>query len=196
MMVNALTMRKILLLTLCLCATSAYSEEKSLRFGAQLSGNSYKLADPDGPTEKGKGAAFGLFAAYDTGRNARYLFNVTRDSYDVNASVNNIGQDVTTTEGTLSYQAQWRLSRSIKPWFGAGLGYASSDFHNRYRSASAGSPFGVYLANRKSNDGLVVLNINNEFGLEQDFDIGIQAQVGKLFSDNAYNVRLGVYVIY
>lgn len=172
------------------------AEDKTFRFGGQVAGASYNLKDPDGPTAPGSGYSFGGIATIDMGRGGRLWISAARGSYTLKASVTEIGQDVASTEVGLSYQANYRISRSFKPWFGVGLGYASSKHTNRYTSASVGSPFGIFKPDRNQKSVVGLLNANSEWPVSADLDFGVQVQAAIAPSKGANVYGLGVYLLY
>lgn len=188
-------MRLIICLILACFTAPAFAEESSFRFGGQVSANSFRLSDPDGPTASGSGSSFGLIGLYDTGRNARFKLDVTHYSYTLAGSTSNVGQEVSSTGGAISFQKMWRLSRDFKPWFGAGLGYASSTYRNRY-TLTPSTLYSVPLKNRSSSDFAFLLNANAEWELNRDFNIGLQGQLTRAFGSSTSAFGVGIYIVY
>ena len=186
----------IFLLVMLTTSVAHAAEDKSFRFGGQVTGASYNLKDPDGPTAPGSGYSFGGIATIDLGRGGRLWMSAARGSYTLKASVTEIGQDAATTEAGLSYQSNFRISRSFKPWFGVGIGYAASKYTNRYTSASVGSPFGIFKPDRSQKTVVGLLNANSEWPVSADLDMGIQVQAAIAPSKGANVFGLGVYLLY
>jgi hypothetical protein len=49
---------------------------------------------------------------------------------------------------------------------------------------------------RKATETSLLLNANSEWQYSRDFDIGLQAQFSKTFSDKSSALRVGIYVVY
>lgn len=186
-------MRLFICLLLLFSTPSAFADDKTLRFGGQVSENSYSLTDPSGPTANGTGVSFGGLALYDLNRNGRMLANLTKESYKLTASTTNVGQDVSAFGASLSYQKMWRLTRDFKPWFGVGIGYSAMSFKNRHTLTPTGL-FSVPLANRDTSEFALLLNTNSEWEIDHDFSWGVQGQFSS--SSSAKSFRVGLYVIY
>lgn len=182
-------------LVLGFIASPAQSAEDAFRYGVQTSLNRYRVDDPAGKTANGSGVSYGLIAFYETNRSGRFMFNVNKDAYELAASTNEIGQNVTSMGGSVSYQRMWRLARDFKPWFGAGLGYTAAHYRNRHTITPSGL-FSVPLANRDATETSFLLNGAVDWRLNQDFDIGLQAQFNQAISSNSNSFRVGIYVVY
>jgi hypothetical protein len=190
-------MRSILvILSLCFATSALAADDKTFRFGVQTSLNSYKIDDPAGKTAGGSGLSFSGIALVDVGRESRVMLNLDRDSYSVAGSNVNVGQDVSSIGGGLSYQKMLRISRSWRPWIGAGLGYSSATYSNRYVFTSPAMQFKTLYGDRKTTETLLLLNANSEWQYSRDFDIGLQAQFSKAISDKSSTLRVGIYVVY
>lgn len=181
-------------LVLCSMASPALSAEDEFRFGAQTSLNSYRVDDPAGTTAGGNGLSLSGIALVDIGRNDRLMLNINKDAYKLAASTTDIGQDVSSFGGGLSYQSMLRVTRTFKPWLGAGVGYSSITYKNRYKLTPGG--FSVPMANRDATDIALLLNANSEWQFNNNWDIGLQAQLAKSISDKSSTFRVGVYVVY
>ena len=184
---------------LVLCSVVApvlAAENDPLRFGVQTSLNSYRIDDPVGPTAGGTGLSLSGIALYEFGRDSRMMINVNKDAYSVAASTSNIGQDVSSMGGGVSYQSKWRVSRTWKPWLGAGLGYTSTTYKNRYTFTSPSQQFKYLYAERSATNVALLLNANSEWQYNKDWDFGLQAQLAKSISDKSSTLRVGFYVVY
>ena len=181
-------------LVLGFIASPAQSAEDEFRFGAQTSLNSYRVDDPAGTTARGNGLSFSGIALVDVGRDSRVMLNINKDVYTLDASTTNVGQDVSSAGGGLSYQSMLRVSRTWKPWVGAGLGYTSTTYKNRFKFTPGQNK--ILYADRKATDIAVLLNANSEWQFNRDWDIGLQAQFAKSISDKLSTFRVGIYVVY
>jgi hypothetical protein len=189
-------MKIVLALVALASASASYADENPFRIGAQVSGGSYSASYIDGPSDGGTGVNFGLIGSFELGRGSRLLSSLSRSAYKTDATDVMIGQQVTDLEGSISYQAMWRLSRSIRPWIGAGIGYVKSSYRDRYVLASPGSPSSILLADADKSSAIGLLNVNFESTSGGDWSPGLQIQGGKAFSGKASYVRIGVYVLY
>ena len=181
-------------LFLCSLASPALSAEETFRFGAQTSLNSYRVDDPVGPTAAGNGLSVSGIALVDVGRESRVMLNINKDTYTLAASTANVGQEVSSFGGGVSYQSMLRIARTWKPWIGAGLGYTSTTYKNRFIFTPGQNK--ILYADRKETDIAVLLNANSEWQFNRDWDIGLQAQLAKSISDKSSSFRVGIYVVY
>jgi hypothetical protein len=182
-------------LLLCFAASPAFSAtDDPLRYGVQTSMNSYHIDDPVGQTATGSGLSLGGIALLDVGRDSRLMFNLNRDTYTLAGSSNTVGQNVSSLDGGLSYQKMLRVSRTWKPWVGAGLGYSSTTYRNRFTVTPGG--FSTLYADRTATAFAMLLNANSEWQLNRDWDMGLQAQLSKSISDKSGILSFGIYVVY
>ncbi len=187
----------ISVLVLCSVAAPALAAENDpLRFGVQTSLNSYRIEDPAGPTAGGSGLSLSGIALYEFGRDSRLMININKDAYSLEASTSNVGQNVSSMGGGVSYQSKWRVSRTWKPWIGAGLGYTSTTYKSRYTFTSPSQQFKYLYADRSATDVALLLNANSEWQFNKDWDIGLQAQLAKSISGKSSTLRVGFYVVY
>jgi hypothetical protein len=191
-------MRSLLvLLFLCSASSAAFSaEDKQMQFGVQSSFNSYRIDDPAGSTAVGSGLSLSGIALVDVGRDNRMMFNLNRDSYSLAGTNTNIGQDVSSIGGGLSYQKLLRITRTWKPWVGAGFGYTSTTYKNRFSYTTPAMQYKYLYADRKATDIEFLLNTNSEWTFNRDWDIGMQAQFAKSLSDKSGSFRVGIYFVY
>ena len=191
-------MRSILcFLALCSVAAPALAgENDSSRYGVQTSLNSYRIDDPAGPTAAGSGLSLSGIALVEFGRDSRVMINIDKAAYSLAGSTTNVGQDVSSIGGGVSYQSLWRATRTWKPWIGAGLGYTSTTYKNRYIFTSPSMQFKYLYADRSATDVALLLNADSEWHYNRDWDFGLQAQLAKSISDKSSTLRVGIYVVY
>ncbi len=182
------------MMVLCAASSPAFSAEESFRYGVQTSLNSYSVDDPAGATANGSGLSLSGIALVDAGRDSRVMLNINKDSFNLPASTTNMGQDVSSFGGGASYQRMLRLSRTWKPWIGVGLGYTSVTYKDRFTYTAGGNK--ILYADREATDTALLLNANNEWQFNQDWDIGLQVQYAKSISDKSNTIRVGVYAVY
>ena len=120
--------------------------------------------------------------------------NINKDAYTLAASTANVGQEVSSFGGGVSYQSMLRIARTWKPWIGAGLGYTATTYKNRFIFTPGQNK--ILYADRKATDIAVLLNANSEWQFNRDWDIGLQAQLAKSISDKSSSFRVGIYVVY
>lgn len=112
-----------------------------------------------------------LFYTDKIARDSRYYAELHYGEFAIDADGSTVGQDVTQTAIAVSYQARFRLTRSFRPWAGAGVGYSNAEFRNRHTVDSDG-----YLAERFSDRAVsgffVVLNASNYWEYNDVFDYG------------------------
>ena len=172
----------------------ALSADESFRFGVQTSLNRYTSYDPVGPTAGSSGLSISGIALYNLGRESRAMFNIDRDSYSMQGSKTNVGQDATSIGADASYQTMLRLTRTWKPWVGVGLGYNSTKYKNRFVYTAGGAK--TFYADRETTGMSVLLNTNSEWVFNRDWDLGLQLQFAKTISNNSSIFRVGIYAVY
>ena len=187
---------RAVLFSFCCLAASAFADDKSFRFGGALYEGQFKVDDPSGPTSTTNSAAWGLLATYEINRNGRFVASLSRDSYKLSGSVSNVGQSVIATTTSISYQKNIRFTRDFKPWFGAGIGYASSKYSDRFTCNNAACSFGIPKSNTNDSTVVYLLNANAEWPIDQDFDFGFQVQYMGAMSSKTSSIRAGLYILY
>ena len=187
------------LLAILLLPSFAHADDKSMRFGLMPMYSRYEINDPIGPTQAGSDlSTLSGVAIFDAGRDSRIFVNAFYADFNLTASTTNVGQTVKQTGVTASYQMMFRLTRSIKPWLGIGLGYESERYQNRYLTTPGGylAPGSPY-PERDVVNYPVVLNASHEWQYNRNFDIGLHLQFEQpISSDGARALRLGIYVVY
>lgn len=187
---------RTLLITI-LTVTPGYSlAAESFRFGWLPSVSYFDVRDPSGPTDDHTSATYlsGVVIA-DVGRDSRLFIHGHYDSFTLAASTTNIHQAVTRYGLNASYQVNLRLSRTWKPWAGAGLGFVQEDAKERY-TVTPGGFLGTTFQDRSLNTFGFVLNFSNEWQLNGNWDLGVHFQYEHPFDDAARVLRAGVYFVY
>ena len=132
--------------------------------------------DPAGPTDSKSTTQWkDVVFMYDYSRDYRLLAMAKQHSYTLNASPINIGQDVDHTGLDATIQKNFRLSRSFKPWIGAGVGYASEKYEPRYRVTPTGFLSVVY-PDRKETGIALIANASAQWASFADTQTGIHLQ--------------------
>jgi hypothetical protein len=172
------------------------ASDNTVRFGGQVSFANYHVDDPDGSTKDTAAGAFGALATYDLTRTSRLVGGITRHSYKLDGSTTELGQKVQTRTYELSYQSLWRLARDFKPWFGAGLAYASNEYRDRFRCTTSTCAYGAYLSDRKTTEYSLLLNSNVEWPVSSALDLGLRLQFAQSLSTQSRNLGISVYLLY
>lgn len=187
------------LFSILLLPSFAHAADKSMRFGLMPIVSRYDINDPIGSTGAGSDVTpLSGVVIFDAGRDGRVFVHAYSADFQVTASTTDIGQKVKQNGLNASYQTMFRLTRSIKPWFGLGLGYSSERYQERHRITSGGflAPGSPY-ASRSVENITAVINASHEWQYNRNFDIGLHLQYEQPISgDGASAARLGFYVVY
>ena len=189
--------RRILVSALLLAASLPASADDAFRFGLLPGFSVYEVTDPDGPVDSATGlSALSVVMLAEVGRDSRLMLHSSYESFSLDHSVTNIGQDVTSIRGDLSYQMLVRVTRGWKPWFGVGLGYANESYKDRY-TLTPGGFLGTRYPDRTKSDFSAVLNVSSEWRVNRDWDMGVHLQLDQpTGSDGLRVIRLGLYAVY
>jgi outer membrane autotransporter protein len=187
------------LFALLLHPSFAPAADKTMRFGLMPIASRYEINDPLGSTKSGSDVTpLSGVVIFDAGRDSRVFVHAYSADFQVTASTTDIGQKVKQAGINASYQTMFRLTRSIKPWLGLGLGYASERYQQRYRVTSGGflAPGSPYES-RSIENYTAVLNASHEWQYNRNYDIGLHLQYEQpISSGGASAARLGFYVVY
>lgn len=189
---------------LLICFLALYSfvspaqsdDSDKVHFGLQVSTNQYRIDDPAGPTTGGSSMSLSGIALASVNHNARIMINLNKDAYTLAGTTTNIGQDVSSSGMGFSYQQMLNISPLWKPWIGAGLGYTSISYKNRFTYTTPAFQYKYLYADRTTKDIALLLNANSEFAIYPDWEIGLQAQLAKSITDKSSTLRVGLYVVY
>ena len=191
-------MKKIVVLAAMSFASLAHAEDSVFRFGAHVSGGTFRAHEIDGPSGSGTGASFGAIGVYNLDRGSRLYSTLSLSSYKTSATDVKVGQNGKDLEGTLSYQYMWRVSRGFRPWLGIGAGYLKSDYTDRHLRSASGQ-FSIPRPDASKNAPMGLLSVNIEPASDSEnssWTPGFQIQGGKAFSGKAAYLRAGVYFLY
>lgn len=192
-------MKKIFFIVACLLVSSVANaaSDEAFRFGWMPLMSTYNVVDPNGPTAPGNGFSYlsGVLIA-DAGRDARVIGHLIYDKFSLAATTENIAQDVTRMGGNISYQTLLRLTRSWKPWLGAGIGQASETYKNRYRITPGGFSAPLAEPERTANNVFLLINTSTEWEFNKQWDVGFQLQYEHPISDGSRVFRAGIYLIF
>jgi hypothetical protein len=143
-----------------------------------------RIKDPDGPIQsRSEPLVEDLLVMYDLSRDTRILVQGTAQNYTLDASTTDIGQKVSRLGLIASYQLRLRLSDVFKPYFGAGLGYESESYKNRYTVTDTGFLQQQY-SGRKENSASIAVNATTQwnflFGTQAGFHLQYEYGLGRL----------------
>ena len=170
---------------------------ESFKFGwAPFYSPNLTVDDPDGSTDSSQEfLALSAVALYPFGRDNRWMANITKYDFTLDASQNDIGQDVKSLTVAGFYQRRLRLSRYFKPWIGIGPQIEFSDRTGRHIVDADG-----FLAQTFSDqDGLAyALGVvaSHEWPLTDHIEFGVNAQYLFSISDAIEGGALGGLFLY
>lgn len=169
----AMKLFQIVLTISLLCSFSAYAAEGS-RLGYGLSLNNLTVEDPDGDVPSTTDLGFLNFYYIDAlWRDTRYYAEFVYFKSDIDAEVNKIGQDVSSTGMRAVFQKRLRLGRHFKPWVGVGAGVFQEAFTLRHTVDSAGFLLTTY-PDRDATSVVFSVDAVNEWQLTDRFDLGVR----------------------
>jgi hypothetical protein len=187
----------LVVLFLPLVAYAGSGGEKTMRFGFMPEYTLYQINDPDGPTKQGANfSALSGIVIFDQGRDTRIFVHAATNYFKIPASTTNIGQSVKQTGIEVSYQKVLRVTRTIKPWLGVGLGYETEKYTNRY-TLTPGGHLAQQFSDRSVESYPLVLTAAHQWKYDNDFDYGLHFQFAQpLTSDGARSLGVALYVVY
>lgn len=172
-------------------------QSEGIKFGwAPFYSPNLTVDDPDGSTDSSQEfVALSAIALFPFGRDNRWMVNITKYDFTLDASQSDIGQDVKSTTVAGFYQRRLRLSRYFKPWVGLGPQIEFSDATGRHTIDADG-----FLARKFSDqDGLayaVGLVASHEWQLSDHIDVGVNGGYMFSLSDAIEGGSLGALLLY
>ena len=170
---------------------------KTFKFGwAPFYSPNLTVDDSDGSTDSSQEfVALSAVALYPFGRDDRWMANITKYDFTLDASRNDVGQDVKSITVAGFYQRRLRLSRYFKPWVGLGPQIEFSDKTGRHTVDADG-----FLAQTFSDqDGIAYaagINASHEWQLSAHIDVGVNAEYLFSISDAIESGSLGALLLY
>jgi len=159
-MKNTVILLFISLFSVPLLADEAYS------YGIYPITSFYQVDDPAGKTEVSTDFhLMNFYGTYEIGRDKRIWTELGKKEFDYPSSSSAPGMSVKTTDLALQYQVRYRASKNFKPWFGAGLGFADSEYKNRHIVDNNGYLFESF-DDRSGKDMSVILTAMSDFEME------------------------------
>ena len=192
-------MKKLFVFVFCILLPVLGRAEPSetLKFGwAPFYSPNLTVDDPDGSTDSShEFVALSAVALLPFGRDDRWMANITKYDFTLDASQNDIGQDVKSITVAGFYQRRLRLSRYFKPWVGIGPQIEFSDKTARHTVDADG-----FLAQTFSDqDGIayaIGLVASHEWPLSDHIDVGVNAGYVFSISDAVEGGSLGALLLY
>lgn len=169
------------------------------KYGAGLIKGSYSVEDPDGSTDSASETAVVGIMAMPMNRNFpawRYWFQLGHNSFDLDAGVNEVGQDVTTTSLEAQIHRGFNVSSEFKPWLGVGLGVSLSDYEGRFTIDSDGFLADTYEDRSETNMFLVLNTGAASKKLDGGFHIGVSLSQKVPFDDGVEATELNLFFLF
>lgn len=189
-------MRRIIAVILMFGCSSVWAGDSSFHLG--LLGNFYSTTpeDPDGPVASDVVfSTLNGIMTYDFGRDSRALIHVFQNNSEHEPSTKDIGQSVTRTGASFSYQSLFRFSRRWKPWLGAGLSFTQFTAEDRHTVTFDGFKDKVFEDRDESYFG-GVLTATTQWAVSDNWDIGLHVAYEQDFGDGAKLITAGLTVLY
>ena len=188
-------MNRYFLIALFLIGTTAHAE-RDWHIGWLGGVTNYSIDDPFGPTQsKSKFLWKDVVGLYDLSRDRRVFGMLSDNSYTVDASPTEIGQDAARKAGLLAYQFNFRLSREFKPWVGLGVGYASESYKPRYTVTSTGF-LKAHFPDRDVDGAFVLANASAQWPFAGGTAAGIHLQYEHGFSGLSDQITAAFFISY
>jgi len=169
----------------------------SIKFGwAPFFSPNLTVDDPDGSADSSQEfVALSAVAMFPFGRDNRWVTNVTKYDFTLDASTSDVGQDVKSITVAGFYQWRFRLSRYFKPWVGLGPQIEFSDKTARHTLDSDG-----FLAQTFSDQDSVAyaagFNASHEWQLSDHIDVGVNAEYMFSIVDAIEGGSFGALLLY
>ena len=169
------------------------------RFGAAAVMGNYTVEDPDGNAGDSSESSVVGIMTMPINRNFpgwRYWFQLGHNSFELDAATDEIGQDVTSTSVEGIIQKGFNVSSDFKPWLGAGVGAAMSDFNDRFTVDSDGF-LAERFEDRSSNSAYLILNTGiSSRELSKGFYVGVSLSYKKPLNDGIEATELNLFFLY
>lgn len=167
----------VLLISFSLPPISATSFARDWKAGLMIGGAVSAVDDPAGSTElKVHPSYLNGIATIPYGRDRRIFTQIFYNEFDLDQSRNKVGAKTKSLGLNTSYQWKLRLSRQWKPWIGAGLGFSSDSFENRFLLDQDGFVMQRFL-DREDEAINLILNASMTLKRMNFFDLGGHVQV-------------------
>lgn len=161
-----------------LCAVSAPLglPDNTAKFGYSIGAASVSVDDPDGATKDHWATQpFTLIYTDWFIGDIRQWSELYYFETSLQASDTTIGQNVENYGVRFSLQKSLRMTQSLAPWFGVGVGLSNSRYFTRHTKDAEGFLIQAYDDRSETNVSFL-LNILNEWSLQKDWTVGAQLQ--------------------
>ena len=152
--------------------------------------------DPDGSTKsKAVFDPWNFVLAQSLSKDSRLFYTTYFQTASIKPGVSVIGQDIRRYGVSASYESQFRFTRDIKPWGGAGLVIEEDRFKNRYTVDHDGYLLQKYKDRSVSSYG-VTLSGQNEWSVTRDVSVGARLQYVMPLGRGVKTLSVSVVVLY
>ena len=128
-------------------------------------------------------------------RDTRYVVELFQGGGTISSSSRLVGQKVSYQGIGIGYQQRFRVTRTFKPWAGAGLEYVATEYRDRHMVDSDG-----FLQQRFSNrqeDGVnLALQAASYWDWNRDWRVGINTKLSHPLSKDLRIFHVGLSVVY
>ncbi|KAF0190535.1 MAG: Uncharacterized protein FD165_2616 [Gammaproteobacteria bacterium] len=166
------------------------------RFGYGLTLNQLTVDDPNG--DGGDTIALGYLNFFYVGklwRDTQYYAEFSHIESEITASGGTIGQDVSSTGFRAMLQERLRLSATLKPWVGAGLGVYQQEFTRRHTVDGGGFLTGTF-PNRDVTQFVLSFDAMHEWAFNDAIDIALRLKYDLGFNDGVDGLSASVILLY
>jgi hypothetical protein len=187
--------KRILFIFSFLCAFNVSAE--GFGFGYCPSFFSMDIDDPDGSTDSASDFnAVGLCAKYDPSNVDRFFFMFERFDFDLDASTSTIGQDIESTQYTLLYQRNLKLSRSLNRFYVGGGGFFGDLSASLRHTIDSDGFLNETFESRDESDFGLTLSVGADWELSESLDLGANAFYQHSLNDGLSGFRVGITLLY
>ena len=182
------------------CFFPLFAQAEGLTYGWLPQLNYHFVDDPDGDTEDTSALnALSAFATYDLNRHSRVMVVGAQYSYDLDYTEGSVGQEVETTEFDITYQRKVNLSRDLKFWLGAGLGFSNTSYEDRCLIRSDGfcQPEDRLEDRDEDNISIVVNATTERFKLNEYWGVSVYTGYSQTVEEDGHSqFSVGVMIGY
>ena len=190
----------IILLALTLISVQCWAESgqsssnyRSLRYGLMFGGQSFKLDDPDGDTESVTAPSLvNVLLVSDLTRDKRLFVNLFGQGVTLEASQEEIGQDITRTGITGALQFGF-LQKTM--WAGIGLGAIQEKYESRH-IVDANGFLQTEYEDREQVAFPFLANLTYQYSINRDLDVGLHFQVETPLKGDIQTLGLYAFILY
>lgn len=188
-------MRWFTFLSVLLASVPSYAAD-AFHFGVAPSVAMVAVKDPDGSTKSATTVALlNFMMTQDFGRDSRLLYQGYYHAFNLDAGTGDIGQSVTRTGVSFTWETEFRVARAWKPWGGVGLGITQEKFKNRH-TVDRGGFLLLELPARDTTNYSVVVGGGSQWSLSRNWDAGIRVQYERPFSDGTSSASLAFMLLF